>query len=103
MSEKEPPKLAVIEGGVDDEVSQRALSAARRGVEWAEDRGIPLLGYSVVLLAADGYMFSGAYFTGNDEIPSPLNRHAFVGMIAEVVRDDLLTRSSVKDVLEGDL
>lgn len=83
----EPARVA---GGL----GERVLASARYMVD--DDRTV--LGYALVGLYDDGLSFVGSAVDGSDSVL--VNRHMFVGMATELIRENLLTQPTVTEAID---
>lgn len=74
-------------------LGQRILDTARHAV----DRDIDIVAYAIVALCADGTPFVGTGCNWPDEYPC--NRHMFVGMATELIRDDMIVDEAARSVV----
>lgn len=61
------------------------------------DDSRPIVGYALVGLYADGTPFSASATKFGKRMKC--NRHMFVGMATELIRDDLLTFETARDIV----
>lgn len=105
MSEAKIGKVTLKDGGATlsllptpemGELSVELLTRARQAVN-AETRSGKMVGFALVALLSDGSFYSSA----RSKFPDTLlmNRHAFVGMVTEAVRDDLLAYETAREVV----
>lgn len=105
MSKAKIGKVTLKDGGATlsllptpemGELSLELLTRARQAVNSASESG-EIVGFALVALKADGSFYSSARSKFTDTLL--MNRHAFVGMVTEAVRDDLLAYETAREVV----